>query len=106
MRKEFEARRDLVCTKLRAIPRLRFPTPEGAFYVFFDVSGYFGRTLGGVIIGDDVSFCKGALEVAHVNFVPGSAFGMPGFARMSYANSRPELEGGLDQFARWLASGG
>jgi len=106
MRKEFEARRDLVCARMRTIPRLRFPTPEGAFYVFFDVTGYYGRTLGGALISDDLSFCKGALEVAHVNFVPGSAFGMPGFARMSYANSRPELEGGLEQFARWLASGG
>jgi aspartate aminotransferase len=102
MRKEFEARRDLVMAALRKIPGITFPVPEGAFYVFFDVSAYFGKSPGGAPITDDVSFCKGALEVAHVNLVPGSAFGAPGHARMSYANSRAELQGGLERLANWL----
>jgi aspartate aminotransferase len=104
MRKEFEARRDLVCARLKKLPGLTFPVPEGAFYVFIDVSAYFGKTVGGLAIADDVAFCKAALEVAHVNLVPGSAFGAPGNARMSYANSRQELQGGLDNLAKWLSS--
>jgi aspartate aminotransferase len=99
MRKEFEARRDLVGAALRKLPEINFPTPEGAFYIFFDVSHYFGKLPG---ITDDFGFCKAALEVAHVNLVPGSAFGAPGFARMSYAASRQELQGGLEQLAKWL----
>jgi aspartate aminotransferase len=102
MRKEFESRRDMVCAGLRKIPGISFSTPEGAFYIFFDVSHYFGKAPGGMPISDDIGFCKAGLEIAHVNLVPGSAFGAPGFARMSYAASRQELQGGLEQLAKWL----
>ena len=102
MRKEFLARRDLVCEKLRRIPGITFPTPEGAFYAFFDISAYFGKTIGGVAIKDSLVFCKACLETAHVNLVTGSAFGAEGYARMSYANSREELEGGIAALAAWL----
>jgi aspartate aminotransferase len=102
MRKEFEARRNLVADGLKKITGITFPMPEGAFYIFFDVSAYFGKSPGGASISDDVSFCKAALEIAHVNVVPGSAFGAPGYARMSYAASRTELQGGVEQLAKWL----
>jgi aspartate aminotransferase len=104
MRNEFLARRDLVCERLRKIPGITFPTPDGAFYAFFDVSAYFGKPIGGTVVSDSLSFCKACLETAHVNLVPGSAFGAEGFVRMSYANSREELEGGLAALARWLAA--
>jgi aspartate aminotransferase len=102
MRREFQARRDLVCRRLREMPGLRFRVPDGAFYAFFDVSAHFGRTAGGVELRDSASFCQAALEQAHVNLVPGDAFGAPGFVRMSYATSRAQLEGGLQQLERWL----
>jgi aspartate aminotransferase len=102
MRREFEARRDLVVGRLRALPGVRCRTPEGAFYAFFDVSAHFGRTLGGKKVTDSASFCLAALETAHVNVVPGSAFGAEGYVRMSYAAARPQLEAGLDGLARWL----
>ena len=104
MRNEFQARRDLVCERLRKIPGITFPTPDGAFYAFFDVSAYFGKPIGGTVVTDSLAFCKACLETAHVNLVPGSAFGAEGFVRMSYANSREELEGGLAALARWLAA--
>jgi aspartate aminotransferase len=104
MLREFEVRRDLVCGLLDKIPGITYPKPEGAFYVFFDVSAYFGKTIDGTPITDSMSFCKGALETAHVNLVPGAAFGAEGFARMSYATSRAEIEGGLAALAKWLAS--
>ena len=102
MRREFEARRDLVCGRLSAMPGVRNRTPEGAFYAFFDVSAHFGRTLGGRKVADSAGFCLGALETAHVNLVPGSAFGAEGFVRMSYAAAREQLTGGLDRLEQWL----
>jgi len=104
MRAEFEKRRNLTADLLNKIPGITFPMPEGAFYIFFDVSAYFGKSPGGTLIADDVAFCKYALETAHVNLVPGSAFGAPGFARMSYATSPTEIKGGMESLAKWLAS--
>jgi aspartate aminotransferase len=102
MRREFEARRDLVCSRIRAIPGLRCAVPDGAFYAFVDVSATFGRTLAGRKMNDSAGFCQVALESAHVNLVPGSAFGAEGYARLSYANSREQLNGGLDQLEKLL----
>jgi aspartate aminotransferase len=102
MRREFEARRDLVCGRLAAMPGVKIRTPEGAFYAFFDVSAHFGRTLGGRKIANSADFCMGALETAHVSLVQGSAFGAEGFVRMSYAAARDQLNGGLDQLELWL----
>lgn len=102
MRREFLARRDMVCEQLRRIPGITFPTPDGAFYVFFDVSHYFGKPIGGMTVKDSLEFCKACLETAHVNLVPGSAFGAEGYVRMSYANSREELTGGVAALSKWL----
>jgi aspartate aminotransferase len=104
MRREFEARRDLVCRRLRAIPQVRCPIPDGAFYAFFDVSAFFGRTLAGKSITDSNSFCLAALESAHVNLVAGSAFGAEGYVRLSFAASRDQLNGGLDRLEQFLKS--
>ncbi len=102
MRKEFEARRDLVCRRLREIPGVKFRTPDGAFYAFFNVAEHFGRTFGGQKVTDSASFCTAALEQAHVNLVPGSAFGAEGFVRLSFATSREQIEGGLTALGAWL----
>jgi aspartate aminotransferase len=102
MRQEFEARRDLVFGRLKAMKGVKCVVPDGAFYAFFDVSAHFGRTLGGKAVNDSMSFCLAALESAHVNLVPGSAFGAEGFVRMSYAASREQITGGLDRLERLL----
>jgi aspartate aminotransferase len=102
MRREFEARRDLVCGRLKRLPGVRVFVPEGAFYAFFDVSSYFGKALGGRQVTDSTSFCQAALEVGHVNVVPGAAFGAEGFVRLSFATSREQLEGGLHRLEEWL----
>jgi aspartate aminotransferase len=102
MRREFEARRDLVCRRLTALPGVRCPTPGGAFYAFFNISAHFGRTLGGRKVTDSAGFCQAALETAHVNLVPGSAFGAEGYVRLSFAASREQLNGGLDRLEQWL----
>jgi aspartate aminotransferase len=103
MRREFEARRELVLRRLSAIPGLDCPKPGGAFYAFFNVAKHFGRTLGGKRITNSAAFCQAALESAHVNLVPGSAFGTEGYVRMSFAASREQINGGLDRLEKWLA---
>ncbi len=103
MRREYAARRDIVLRRLQAIPGVKVHVPQGTFYVFFDVSHYFGRPIHGQTVTNSAEFCDAALETAHVNFVPGSAFGAEGFVRMSYACSRDVIERGLDQFEAWLA---
>jgi aspartate aminotransferase len=102
MRREFEARRDIVCGRLAKMPGVKCFVPQGAFYAFFDVSGNFGRTLAGRPVTDSASFCTAALEGAQVCLVPGSAFGAEGSVRLSYAASREQLEQGLDRLEALL----
>ena len=66
------------------------------------MSAHFGRTLGGRKVTDSPSFCMAALETAHVNLVPGSAFGAEGYVRLSYAASREQINGGLDRLEQLL----
>ena len=103
MRREFEARRDLVCKRLSAIPGVICPIPGGAFYAFFNVEKHFGRTLAGKKVTDSATFCQVALESAHVNLVQGSAFGAEGYVRMSYATSVEQINGGIDRLEKLLA---
>lgn len=105
MRTEFAARRELVVGLLTKIPGLKVPVPDGAFYAFFDVSAYFGKAFGGKPVMDSLSFCSALLEQAHVNLVPGAAFGAEGFVRMSFATSRAVIETGVTKLREWLASG-
>ncbi|MBX9579608.1 MAG: pyridoxal phosphate-dependent aminotransferase [Gemmataceae bacterium] len=105
MRTEFAARRELTVSRLKAMPGLSLPVPDGAFYAFFDVSGFFGKTFGDKTVTDSVTFCAALLEQAHVNLVPGAAFGAEGFARMSFACGRPTIEAGLARLAEWLPTG-
>ncbi|MBY0514777.1 MAG: pyridoxal phosphate-dependent aminotransferase [Gemmataceae bacterium] len=105
MKAEFAARRELVVSRLQAIPGLKLPVPDGAFYAFFDVSAYFGKTFGDKPVTDSLWFCTALLEQAHVNLVPGVAFGAEGFARMSFATSRDVIDAGLTRLQEWLATG-
>ena len=103
MLREFAARRDLVCRRLAELPGVRCPTPDGAFYAFFNITALYGKTLGGFKITDSASFCQAALESAHVSLVPGSAFGAEGYARLSFATSRAVINAGIDKLAQLLA---
>jgi aspartate aminotransferase len=102
MRREFQNRRDLVCRRLQSMPGIACPVPGGAFYAFFDVSKHFGRTFGGLGVTDSTTFCQAALESAHVNLVPGGAFGAEGYVRLSFATSREQLTEGLERLEQFL----
>jgi len=88
------------------MPGIICPTPGGAFYAFFNISSHFGRTLAGKKVNNSADFCQVALESAHVNLVPGSAFGAEGYVRLSFAASREQLNGGLDHLQQLLQEKG
>ena len=88
---EFHKRRDLVVGLMREIPGIKINNPEGAFYVFPDVSSYFGKTLRGKIIANADDFSMYLLAEANVATVTGDAFGNPNCIRISYATSQNVL---------------
>lgn len=87
MRRAFLRRRDLIVGLLKEIPGLRLNLPDGAFYVFPEVSAYFGKHCGNRVIGDANDLAMYLLEEAHVAAVSGDAFCAPGYIRFSYATS-------------------
>nr|WP_218644689.1 pyridoxal phosphate-dependent aminotransferase [Natronomonas gomsonensis] len=86
MREAFEDRRDML-VDLFAEHGKEVPVPDGAFYMMLPVDD------------DDQAWCEGAIEDAHVATVPGSAFGTPGYARLSYAASEERLREGVERLA-------
>ncbi|UXS99824.1 pyridoxal phosphate-dependent aminotransferase [Agrobacterium tumefaciens] len=101
----FRHRRDLVVARLNAIEGLECRTPEGAFYTFSSCAGIIGKvTPKGKRIEADHDFTDYLLEDAHVAVVPGSAFGLSPFFRISYATSEAELVEALDRIARACAA--
>jgi aspartate aminotransferase len=94
MRESFDRRRKLAVAELNKIPGWVAPMPEGAFYVYSDVSGLLGREWGGKVINTSLELCDYILDAAEVALVPGEAFGPSGYVRMSYAlGDGPLLEG-------------
>jgi len=91
MRDAFLKRRDLICGLLKDFDGFKIRVPEGAFYVFPDVSEYFGKTDGDHRINDSTDLAMYILEKAHVAVVGGAGFGAPDCLRLSYAASEEEL---------------
>jgi len=94
MRRAFDARRATIVRELNSIDGVVTPTPQGAFYVYPDVSGLLGREWGGVTPTTSLELADLILEQADVAVVPGEAFGPSGYLRLSYAlGDAPLLEG-------------
>jgi aspartate aminotransferase len=91
MRDAFLTRRDLVIELLNEIPGFKVNKPEGAFYIFPDISEYFGKSNGDVTINNADEFAEFILNTAHVAIVSGSAFGADNCFRLSYAASEDQL---------------
>ena len=85
MREAFLRRRDLMISKLQEIEGLKLSIPQGAFYIFPDVSHYFGKSYNGTKVADANDFCMYLLNEANVATVTGIAFGSPNCMRISYA---------------------
>lgn len=99
----FHRRRDLVVGLIREIPGLKLNVPEGAFYVFPDVSSYFGKTLRGTKINNADDFSMYLLSEANVATVTGDAFGNPNCIRFSYATSEALLTEAMKRIKEALA---
>jgi aspartate aminotransferase len=100
MRKEYIQLRDHVLTGLAKIDGIKCARPEGAFYVYPNVSGFFGR--GGV--NSPAEFARKLLHEAHVATVPGEGFGTHEHVRISYATSEKELDRGLERLRKFVGS--
>jgi aspartate aminotransferase len=98
---EYQTRRDLVASRLAAIPGLVCPPPAGAFYAFPDVSAYLGPGESG-----SLPLARRLLDEARVAVVPGEAFGAPAHLRLSFACSRATLADGLERMAGALHARG
>lgn len=95
MRQAFDERRKVIVEKIRSIAPLSCPTPEGAFYVFVDISKTGLNSL---------EFCDRLLERQQVAVIPGVAFGADGCIRLSYATDLASIEKGIDRLAKFIES--
>jgi len=87
----FRYRRDLAISLLREIPGMKINVPDGAFYLFPEVTSYYGKSFGDRIILSGSDLCDYILDTAFVAIVPGAAFGSPDCIRISYATSEDTL---------------
>lgn len=99
----FEKRRDLVLRYLHKIPGLKVNKPTGAFYLFPDVSAYYGTAFENYVIHDGHDLCMYLLQEAHIALVDGSGFGAPKCIRISYATSEDQLVKAMERLTEALA---
>lgn len=100
---EFQAKRDQVVAMFRSIPGIVCPKPQGAFYVFPDISAFFGKSHNGTVLTDDIAVCNALLEAKGVACVPGSAFGEPRALRVSYTCPTAQLADGLERIRSFFS---
>jgi len=100
MREAFDRRRKVAVTELNKIDGWVAPMPEGAFYVYSDVSALLGREWGGKQINTSLELCDYILDAAEVALVPGEAFGPSGYVRMSYALGDAQLLEGVQRLQK------
>lgn len=103
MRESFERRGTLMHNMLTAIPGVTCMEPQGAFYCFPNVRGLLGRDIGGKTASNSMELADLVLDVAKVAFVPGEAFGAPGYARFSFALGDDDLIEGMNRLAALFA---
>lgn len=103
MKIAFHKRRDLMLEMLSELPGVKTNIPDGAFYIFPDVSHYFGKSDGKKIISNSSDFCMYILNDAHVALVAGEAFGSPNCVRISYAASEENLIEAVKRMKKSLA---
>lgn len=103
MREAFRERRDIVISMLEEIPGIKTNQPDGAFYIFPDISDFFGKADGHTHIKDADDFCDYVMSNAYVALVSGAAFGDPNCFRLSYAASEEQLREAVQRLKEVLA---
>lgn len=102
MKQEFKNRRDYIVTRINGIDNISCIEPKGAFYVFIDISKIIGKAIEGETIENSLDFCSKLLEKGKVAAVPGEAFGIDGFIRISYATSMENIQEGLNRIENFI----
>ncbi|SDC13817.1 pyridoxal phosphate-dependent aminotransferase [Niabella drilacis] len=103
MTREFTRRKQRVMDLISDIPGITCTEPDGAFYIFPDMSAYYGKSDGEITIKDSADLCMYILNKAHVSSVMGAAFGEPNCVRFSFANSLEKIEEGWARIKKVLA---
>ena len=103
MRVAFERRRNLVVSLAREIPGINVNEPQGAFYLFPEVSSYIGKKYGDKVIENSGDLAMFLLEVGHVATVDGAAFCLPGYIRLSYATSDDNIREAMRRIKETVA---
>jgi len=102
MVKEFRKRRDHILAGIRKIPGIKVHEPQGAFYIFPDISAFIGKSFEGRVMKNADDLCMYLLEKGFVSTVTGSAFGEPDCIRVSYATSIEQIDEGLKRIGEAL----
>ena len=102
MIKEFKNRRDFMVERINSIENLSCVKPEGAFYVMVNITKVLGKTFEGNNIKDSLAFSEALLSSEKVAVVPGIAFGVDDFIRLSYATSMENIKAGLDRIENFV----
>jgi aspartate aminotransferase len=100
----FKYRRDLAISLLREIPGLKLNIPDGAFYLFPEVTYYYGKSIGDRVILSGTDLCDYLLDTAYLAIVPGAAFGSPDCIRISYATSEDKLREAIRRISEALSN--
>ncbi|EJN21860.1 pyridoxal phosphate-dependent aminotransferase [Pseudomonas sp. GM80] len=103
-RDRLAAQRQALLNALEDAPHLRFCPPGGAFYLFMDIRQALGKSLRGQLIADDEAFCSVLLEAYGVALIPGSFFGAPGHARLSYSGDPEQVQAGAVRLKAFLSA--
>lgn len=103
MRLAFKKRAELIYSELTQIEKLKVNKPEGAFYIFPDISNFLGKTFEGKIINNTNDFCLYMLETHHLAMTPGDAFGAPNSVRLSFATSEEKIKEACDRLKQGLS---
>lgn len=102
MNSEFKKRRDFMVKRINSIKNLSCITPEGAFYVMANIKQILNKEFKGTAIKDSLSFSKMLLENENVAVIPGYAFGVDNYIRLSYATSMENIKKGLDRIEKFV----
>ena len=102
--KEFRKRRDYIVKELNGIRGITCSTPQGAFYVFPNISGLLSQTIGGRKISDSIDLADYLLGQGRISVVPGKAFGTDSYIRISFATSMENIVEGMKRLKRALGS--
>jgi len=99
---QFKIRRDYMVDKINSMNNLSCLLPEGSFYVMVNITNVLNKSIDGTIIKDSLTFSEVLLQKEKVAVIPGIAFGVDNFIRLSYATSMENIKNGLDRIARFV----